>query len=286
MMQSISAATRICGLIGDPVAHSLSPAIQNAAFKETNADYVYLPFRVVSADLPNAIAGLRGLGICGVNVTIPHKIAVMPLLDELEPLAEKIGAVNTIVNNNGHLKGYNTDATGFLKSLEERNFAPAGEKAVILGGGGVSRAITLMLAAKGAQITILNRSGTLEQVKRTASNVSRQAQNEISVIELNENNLKRALADADILINATNVGMHPNTEESLVLQSFLRPEMIVYDVIYNPEKTKLILDAEKVGAKAIGGLDLLVWQGAIAFELWTGIKAPVDVMRNAAATLL
>ena len=285
-MLKISAATRICGLIGDPVEHSISPAMHNAAFKKAGLDYVYLPFRVTAKNLPGAIAGLRSLDLRGINVTIPHKVAVIPLLDELEPVAEKIGAVNTIVNNNGHLRGYNTDAAGFLKSLSAKDIDPSGKRIVILGAGGVSRAVSFMLAEQGAEIEILNRSQDMEWAQKLAANISRYSKNTTRAIELNETNLQQALKHADILVNATSVGMSPDTDRTLVPQELLNPGMVVFDVIYNPEKTRLLEDAGKAGAIVIGGLDMLVWQGALAFELWTGVKAPLDTMMNAAVQLL
>jgi shikimate dehydrogenase len=281
MMPQISAGTQICGLIGDPVEHSMSPAMHNAAFKKTGLDYIYLPFRVTPENLPGAISGLRSLNLRGMNVTIPHKVSVIPLLDELEPMAEKIGAINTIVNDNGYLKGYNTDAEGFLKSLSEKDIAPSGKKIVILGAGGVSRAISFTLAEQGAEIAILSRSRKIEWAEKLAINKSK-----VLAMELNDTNLKSVLSHADILVNATSVGMSPDTDNTLVPQELFRPGMLVFDVIYNPEKTRLLADAEKAGAVAVGGLDMLIWQGALSFELWTGIKAPADVMKKAAVNML
>jgi shikimate dehydrogenase len=281
MMPQISAGTQICGLIGDPVEHSMSPAMHNAAFKKTGLDYIYLPFRVTPENLPGAISGLRSLNLRGMNVTIPHKVSVIPLLDELEPMAEKIGAINTIVNDNGYLKGYNTDAEGFLKSLSEKDIAPSGKKIVILGAGGVSRAISFTLAEQGAEIAILSRSQKIEWAEKLAINKSK-----VLAMELNNTNLKSVLSHADILVNATSVGMSPDTDNTLVPQELFRPGMLVFDVIYNPEKTRLLADAEKAGAVAVGGLDMLIWQGALSFELWTGIKAPADVMKKAAVNML
>jgi shikimate dehydrogenase len=281
MMPQISAGTQICGLIGDPVEHSMSPAMHNAAFKKTGLDYIYLPFRVTPENLPGAISGLRSLNLRGMNVTIPHKVSVIPLLDELEPMAKKIGAINTIVNDNGYLKGYNTDAEGFLKSLSEKDIAPSGKKIVILGAGGVSRAISFTLAEQGAEIAILSRSQKIEWAEKLTINKSK-----VLAMELNNTNLKSVLSHADILVNATSVGMSPDTDNTLVPQELFRPGMLVFDVIYNPEKTRLLADAEKAGAVAVGGLDMLIWQGALSFELWTGIKAPADVMKKAAVNML
>ena len=286
MTHHISANTGICGLIGDPVEHSISPAIHNAAFKKSGLDYIYLPFRVTSENLPGAITALRSLDLRGLNVTIPHKVAVMPLLDEIDAVAKNIGAVNTIVNNNGHLTGYNTDAAGFLKSLVKRDIDPSGKKVVILGAGGVARAISFALTEQKAEIEILNRSGSPEPAEKLAANLSKHSKSKIHAAELSEPNLKQALKQADILINATSVGMSPNTDNSLVPPELLKPDMVVYDVVYNPQKTRLLADAEKAGAVVIGGLDMLIWQGALAFELWTGVEAPLDTMTDMAVKLL
>ncbi|HAS04747.1 MAG TPA: shikimate dehydrogenase [Dehalococcoidia bacterium] len=286
MTHNISTATGICGLIGDPVEHSISPAIHNAAFKKSGLDYIYLPFRVTSENLTGAVTALRILDLRGLNVTIPHKVAVMPLLDEIDAVAKNIGAVNTIVNDSGHLTGYNTDAAGFLKSLVAKDIDPSGKKAVILGAGGVARAISFALAGQKTEIKILSRSGSLEPAEKLAANLSQHFKSKISAAELSKLNLKQALKQADILINATSVGMSPDTYNTLVPRELLKPGMVVYDVVYNPQKTRLLEDAKNAGAFVIGGLDMLIWQGALAFELWTGIKAPLDTMTDRAVQLL
>jgi shikimate dehydrogenase len=286
MIQNITARTRICGLFGDPIEHSISPAIHNAAYKKLGLDYIYLPFQVTTKNLAGAVNAIRSLNLCGINVTIPHKIAVIPLLDELETTAEKIGAVNTIANDNGRLKGYNTDATGFLKALAEKDIKPAGKKVVILGAGGVSRAVSYVLAEQGAHIDILSRSKTPDNATKLAENLSRDTKSSVQAIELDETNLKKFLKQADILVNATSVGMHPDTDRTLVSSELLKPGLLVYDVIYNPEKTRLIQDAEKAGAVTIGGLDMLIWQAALAFQIWTGLEAPFDIMKNTAIGLM
>lgn len=286
MIQKLTAHTRICGLFGDPVEHSISPAMHNAAFKKMGLDYIYLPFRVSEKNLAGAVKAIRSLNLRGVNVTIPHKATVIPLLDELEATAEKIGAVNTIVNDNGRLKGCNTDAAGFLRALEKKGIDPSGKKAVILGAGGVSRAISFIIAEKGADIDIISRSKSLEYAAKLAKSIYGYTKSNIQAIELNETNLKQSLRQVDILINATSIGMNPDADMTLVPQKLLRPEMVVFDVIYNPEKTRLISDAEEAGATAIGGLDMLVWQGALAFQLWTGVEAPLTTMKNTAIKLL
>ncbi len=282
----ISGRTGICGIIGDPIEHSMSPVMHNAAFKNKGLDYVYLPFRVKKEELGKAIEGMRALNIRGLNITIPHKVAVIPFLDELDHLADKIGAVNTIVNDNGVLKGYNTDATGFLQALLERGIEPKGKSVVILGAGGASRAISFILAERGGHIVILNRLLELDWAKELASRISQTFAREVEALELNRKNLAIVLEKADILINATSVGMSPNVNETPVTSDLLRPNLVVYDIIYNPIKTRLQREAEVAGATTISGLDMLVWQGALAFEKWTGLKAPVELMKQEAIKLL
>ena len=274
----ISGRTRICGIIGDPIEHSMSPVMHNAAFKNKGVDYVYLPFRVKKEELGKAIEGMRALNIRGLNITIPHKVAVIQFLDELDPLADKIGAVNTIVNDDGVLTGYNTDATGFLQALLERGIEPKGKSVVILGAGGASRAISFILAERGSSLVILNR--TWNKAKICADRISEIFQGEATALKLNRENLAAALSQADILVNATSVGMSPNINETPVTSNLLKPSLVVFDIVYNPIKTRLQREAEAAGATVISGLDMLVWQGALAFEKWTGLKAPVGVMRE------
>ena len=278
--KSVSGKTRLCGVIGDPIEHTVSPAMHNAAFKKMGLDYWYVAFRVKKEDLGKTIAGMRAPNIRGLNVTIPHKVAVIPFLDELDPLAERIGAVNTIVNDDGTLTGYNTDATGFLQTLLERGIEPKGKNVVILGAGGASRAISFILAERGAHLVILNRLLELDWAEELAGRLSNIFREEVEALELVEENLARALDKADILVNATSVGMSPNIDETPVPSHLLKPDLVVFDVVYNPIKTRLLREAEKAGVQTISGVEMLVWQGASAFEKWTGVKAPVKLMRE------
>ncbi len=273
----ISGRTRICGIIGDPIEHTMSPVMHNAAFKKLGLDYVYVPFRVKKEELGQAIEGMRALNIRGLSITIPHKVAVIPFLDELDHLADKIGAINTIVNSNGVLKGYNTDATGFLQALLERGIEPEEKRVVILGAGGASRAISFILAERGASLVILNR--TWDKAKVCADRISEIFQSEATALKLNRENLATALGQADILVNTTSVGMSPNINETPVISNLLKPSLVVFDIVYNPIKTRFQTEAEVAGATVISGLDMLVWQGALAFEKWTGLKAPLELMR-------
>ncbi|MFC1592969.1 shikimate dehydrogenase [Candidatus Omnitrophota bacterium] len=275
----ISGGTKLCGVIGDPIEHTMSPAIHNAAFNKMGIDYLYVPFYVKSEGLGKAIEGMKALNIRGLNITIPHKVTVIPFLDKLDPLAEQIGAVNTIVNDGGVLSGYNTDATGFLQALLENDTEPKGKNVVILGAGGASRAISFILAERGANLVILNRQLEMDWAEELAGRISEVFRKEVEALELNQKNLLRVLETADIMVNATSIGMTPNIDETLVAAELLKPGLTVFDIVYNPVKTRLLREAETAGAETIGGLDMLVWQGALAFEKWTGIKAPVEVMR-------
>ncbi len=282
----ISGKTQICALIGDPVEHTMSPAMHNAAFKKLGLDYLYIPFRVKPEQLPQAVAGLRALNVRGFNVTIPHKVSVIPMLDSLDPLAEKIGAVNTVVNDNGKLMGYNTDAEGFLRALTDKGIGPQGKNIVVLGAGGASRAISYILAEKGARLTILNRKLELDWARDIARLIRKELGKYVRVGELNSRNLSSALEKADILVNATSVGMSPSSSKSPVPAGLLPPRLVVFDIVYNPMMTRLLKEAKTAGAKVISGVDMLAWQGALAFEKWTGRPAPVDLMRREAVKML
>jgi len=267
-------------VIGDPIEHTLSPVIHNTAFKELALDYVYLPFHVDKDELGQAIDGMRGLKIRGLNVTIPHKVNVIPFLNELDPMAEKLGAVNTIVNDNSFLKGYNTDAAGFLQALLEEGVEPKEKNIVIIGAGGASRAISFILADRGANITILNRLQEIDWAINLAGSISQIFNREVQALELTEENLADVMENTDIIVNATSVGMTPNIDATTVPAGLIKPGMVVFDAVYNPTKTRLLREAEQAGAKAIGGINMLVWQGVLAFEMWTGQKAPVALIKQ------
>ncbi|MBA7471458.1 Shikimate dehydrogenase (NADP(+)) [subsurface metagenome] len=277
MNAGMSGKARLCGVIGDPIEHTMSPAIHNAAFAQMGLDYIYVPFRVKEEELDKAIDGMRALNIRGLNVTIPHKVAIIPLLDELDPLAEKIGAVNTITNDGGVLKGTNTDASGFLHALLERGIEPEEKKVVMLGAGGASRAVSFSLVERGAHLVILNRR--LERAEELAGRLSTTLNKEVKARELVADNLAQVLGGADILVNTTSVGMNPNINETPVPSGLLKPGLVVVDIVYNPIRTRLLREAEAVGAKTVDGVDMFVWQGVLAFEIWTGAKAPVELMR-------
>jgi shikimate dehydrogenase len=276
----ISGKTQVCGLVGDPVEHSVSPVMHNAAYQKLGLDFVYLPFRVKKENLANAINGMRVLNIKGLNVTIPHKAAVLPFLDKVDTLALKIGAVNTIINDNGELTGYNTDADGFLDSLRGREVSVRGKKAVIIGAGGVARAIAFALMEKGTSMCIHNRSP--ERATELARQVMDSFGCRIELFPLEKDSLAKTLKSADLLVNTTSIGMSSGINDTPVPPELLKSGLVIFDVVYNPLRTRLIRDGMAAGATTISGIDMLVFQGAIAFEKFTGQKAPVELMKEKA----
>ncbi|MDP2920720.1 MAG: shikimate dehydrogenase [Dehalococcoidia bacterium] len=286
---TISGKTSVCGVIGDPIEHTMSPAMHNAAFRQLELDYIYVAFRVTPAQLGKAIAGMKALNIRGLNVTIPHKVNVIPFLDRLDPLAEKIGAVNTIVNEDGALTGYNTDASGFLQALKEgggERGEPKGKKILLLGAGGAARAIAFIIAAEGGYLTILNRKEELPWAEDIARNIGTAYHMPVGVGELTREKIERVIPDTDILVNATSVGMTPGANESPFPADLLCASLLVFDIVYNPLETRLLREAKTAGARTISGLEMLIWQGVLAFEKWTGQHAPVDLMRQTAQKIL
>ncbi len=272
-----SGRTIVCGLIGDPVEHSVSPAMQNAAFKERGLDWVYVPFRVAARDVEAAIRGMRALGIRGLNVTIPHKVTVMPLLNRVDSFAQEIGAVNTIVNDAGVLTGYNTDAEGFIKPLLEKGIGLAGRRVLVIGAGGAARGVAFALMESGATLMLLNRS--MERARQLILNLQYRFSACPQFDVLTEDSLQANLKAAEILVNATSVGMSA-ADETPVPGRLLRKDLVVYDIVYNPIRTRLLREAAEAGAVTISGADMLAWQGALAFEKWTGSRAPIELMKR------
>jgi len=276
-MLKIDSYTELYGVFGDPVRHSRSPAMLCRAFAAAGINAAYVAFHVKPEALGDAVRGVRALGIRGVNVTIPHKTAVMAFLDELDATAREAGAVNTIVNRGGALVGYNTDGIGYVRSLkEESGVRIAGKRILLLGAGGASRGVGFALAKEApAKITIANR--TREKAASLARDLAAAAEAE----GIGWDEIGRAVGQADIIINTTPIGMHPREEETPLPPSWLRPGVPVSDLVYNPLKTRLLKEAEAAGAAVHGGLGMFIYQGAYAFEYWTGRPAPVAAMREA-----
>jgi shikimate dehydrogenase len=268
---------KMFALLGDPVDHSLSPSIHNAAFRALGIDAQYIKIQVKPDKLEDAIKGFKALGIAGANITIPHKINVMEFLDEIDPLAKDIGAVNTIVNKNGRLIGSNTDGHGALESLRQTT-SLMDKRITLLGAGGAARAIAFTLAKeeKIQNITIMNIDQKM--AVQLAEKISEKSGIKTIGVLLNEENLESHLAVTDILINCTPIGMHPKTDESLVPPALLSKDLTVFDIVYNPIETNLIKDAKAAGCTTISGVNMLVLQGAKSFEIFTGKKPDVGLM--------
>jgi shikimate dehydrogenase len=273
----MDAGTGVVGLIGHPVGHSKSPEMMNRAFRARGLPFVYLAFDVSPQELETAVRGMQALGFRGWNVTIPHKVAILEYLDEVEETAREIGAVNTVVSRNGRLIGYNTDSEGYLRSLvDETGLELAGQRVLILGAGGAARAVAHALAVAGVEsITIANR--TREKAERLAASLGRKV--DARALSLAE--VARVAGETTLLVQTTSVGMYPETEAIPIDPSLLHEGMTVSDLIYRPRKTLLLREAEARGARVHGGLGMLLHQAALAFEKWMGRAAPVDVMRDA-----
>ena len=279
-MTKINGQTRIVGVIGDPVQHSRSPQMHNAAIVERKLDYVYVPFHVRSGELREAIEGFKALNVLGVNVTIPHKQTVMSILDDVSHEATLIGAANTLIFCDGRVSGDNTDAQGFLRAMTEEGIdIPVGGSAVVLGAGGAARAVVVALALSGLDlITIANRTEWKAiQFEKDLATIS---ETEISAVDLASNQLNSAIRSADLLVNTTSVGMQ-ETDQLLIDPDSLNPGTIVYEIVYTPPETPLLRVAREKGCQTIGGIGMLVHQGAIAFEKWIGIVPNVETMRIA-----
>jgi shikimate dehydrogenase len=290
MPLNINGQTKLVGLIGYPVEHSLSPAMHNSAFAALSLNWCYVPLPVHPERLGEAVAGLRALGFMGANVTAPHKEAVMFYLDEVTPEAQAIGAVNAIamssaVVREGRSVGYNTDWQGFLTALSEGGFDPQGKRAVVLGAGGAARAVVYALAQAGAQVAVLNR--TLARAESLVRDFSPLFPSYLRSLPLTPQTLEERTAEAHLLVNTTPVGMWPEVDRSPWPEDLAFPgHLTVFDLVYNPRQTKLLRKARAAGAKVIGGLGMLVHQGAVAFEIWAGKKAPVETMYEAASKAL
>lgn len=278
---NINGTTKVFGIFGNPVEHTFSPFMHNAAFEKLKMDCVYLPFEVRPEVLKDAVYAVRALGFGGINVTVPFKETVTKYLDELSQQAKLIGAVNTIINDNGKLTGHNTDGKGFVMSLRrDLGFEPKGRSAFVLGAGGAARSVAVELAIEGARdIYIVDQ--LKERSQKVASNLGRNfTKLRVKVVPYNAKEMERTIADADILINATPSGMKRTDPLPINPKSF-HSKLAVYDLVYNPAVTKLLAAAKARRLKAANGLGMLLYQGAIAFTLWTKKPAPVDVMRKA-----
>lgn len=268
--------TVMYGVFGDPVRHSKSPIMLNRAFEASGLNAAYAAFHILPGTLKDAVAGIRALGFRGVNVTIPHKVEVMSYLDEIDEGAQAIGAVNTIVNDGGKLIGYNTDGIGYVRSLkEETGIRLEGKKVLMIGAGGAARGVGYALAREGAaHLFIANR--TKAKADELAASMSAFA----SASSHGTDELQRLAAEADLIVNNTSLGMHPDVDGTPIPAEWIREDAVASDLVYNPLVTRFLREAKARGAIAHSGLGMFVYQGAYAFEYWTGLPAPVAAMRE------
>ena len=283
-MIPITGHTRLTALLGSPVAHSISPLMHNEAFRLLDLDYTYLCFDVTEDTLPTAVAGLKACGIRGFNLTMPNKNKIVELLDELSPAARLIGAVNTVVNDDGHLTGYNTDGVGYMQAVKDAGYDITGKTITVMGAGGAATAICAQAALDGVKrIHIFAR-----ETSRFWSRTQKLVENINSTLPceafLHENKdltaLAQAISESTLLLNATSVGMAPNTDGTIIENTSLyHPDLIVSDVIYNPRETRFLREARETGCRTFNGMYMLLYQGAEAFRLWTGQDMPVDKIK-------
>ena len=280
MAERITGHTELIGLMAYPIRHSSSPAMQNEAFAKLGYDYAYLAFEVGADEIEDAVKAIRTLKMRGSNVSMPNKTLVGKYLDKLSPAAELCGAVNTIVNEDGKLVGHITDGIGFVRNLKEHGVDVKGKKMVVLGAGGAATAIQVQCALDGAEsISIFNpKDPFFARAESTAEKLRKETPDcKVSVFDLaDEAKLKEEAANADILVNATLAGMKPHEELTLIKdKTMFRPDLVVADVVYNPAETRMVKEAKEAGCKlAIGGKGMLLWQGAAAYKLYTGLEMP------------
>ena len=291
----INGKTKILGVIGDPIEHTFSPAMQNAGLNALNLNYIYLPFNVKSKNISSSIGGAKSLGVKGLNVTIPHKRDVLAVLDDIDPIAEMIGAVNTIQFNeddegNVLTKGYNTDAYGCLRAIEEVE-SVKNKKVTIVGAGGASRAIAFQMASSNiSELSILNRNfnkaeSLAEDLKSNLRKLDSDIDVNISACEMD--NLKDELDNSDVLIDTTPLGMYPNVnDEPIASSEMLHEDMIVNDIVYTPMETSLLKEAKKANARIVYGYKMLLYQGIRSFEIWLEREAPIKEMEKALLDVL
>ncbi len=276
---TIGNGTQLCAVIGNPISHSLSPAIHNSAYEKSGLDFVYLAFRV--EDVQNALAGMRALeNFRGMSVTIPHKIEVMKYMDQVAEPDRAIGSINTVINEKGKLFGLGTDGPGALKALSDADIEIDGQNVLMLGSGGAARAIAFTIAQK----TRLNQLAILDidemMLKGLADDLQAGTDARIMPGLLDHDTLVIAMKNADIIIHCTPVGMHPNEDASLIPSTLFRPEQVIFDIVYTPLETKLLFEARSHGLKVVSGVEMFINQAVLQFEHFTGVDAPVEIMRH------
>lgn len=284
MTNQITGHTRLTGLLGSPIAHSISPMMHNEAFNQLGLDYVYLAFDVGTDKLETAVEGLRTLNVRGFNLTMPDKNLMCSLCDKLSPAAEIIGAVNTVVNDNGVLTGYTTDGTGYMRAVEDAGHNIIGKKMTLLGAGGAATAILVQAALDGvSEISVFNvRDDFFARAEKTVADLNERTNCKVKLFDFDDPHiLKREISESAILTNGTSVGMSPNTDACIIKDtSAFHKDLIVSDVIYNPKETKLLRLAREAGCPTFNGLYMLLYQGAEAFRLWTREEMPVPIIKE------
>ncbi len=286
MKQYPTVTTKLVILLGNPLGHSISPPMHNRVFERLGLDYCYMPVEVTEKNLQTVFSGLSRMNVAGFNVTIPHKINIIEYLDALDPLAATIGAVNTITVRNGKTKGYNTDGEGFIRSFEEKTQSTVhGKRFFLLGCGGAARAIAMTLAFHGAEkISIHNR--TAAKAEALTDEINKKIRPCAAAVGQSPDSPKKTLADCDVLVNTTSLGMHPHEDVFPLPESLISPHLIVADIVYNPLMTRLLKSAQGKGCAIVPGLGMLIYQGATAFKLFTGVDPLVDQMSEVAHSLM
>lgn len=274
----ITGHTKTLCIIGYPVGHTMSPIMHNATIKELDLNYIYVAFNVNPDNLEKAVQGFRALDIKGINVTIPHKETIIKYLDEIDPISEKMGAINTIKNDDGYLKATNTDAAGARKSLIDAGFTIEGKNIVFIGSGGAARSIAYILSeeAKKIVLTDIVEERAVTVAREITKNMEANVEGKLASAKV----LAEEIKHADLLINATPIGMHPKEGDSPISKDLLHQELFIFDVIYNPMETQLMKEAAEIGCKTLSGLDMLINQGVIAFKWWTGKTPDSKLMKD------
>lgn len=288
LRNNISLDTKLAGLIGYPLGHSASPAMHNSAYSDMGLDAVYLPIEIKTENVKQMVEDMELLKFIGCNVTIPHKQTVIPLMDELDESAAACGAVNTIAFKNGKKIGYNTDGMGFVRAMREKaHFDPTGKRCIVIGAGGAARGVTSALAMAGSTFfTIFNRAEEIDMARGLSDDMNRRNPNISCAKVLTNDAVKEALSTSDFVLHATSLGMSPNESSVAFDTNMLESRHAVFDVVYNPRETRLLREAKARGCITLGGLWMLIYQGAEAVKIWTGKDAPVDVMERAAEVFL
>jgi shikimate dehydrogenase len=279
-MPRIDARTRVCAVFGHPVGHSLSPAMHNAAFDALGLPLVYVAHDVLPGSVGKALEGIRAMGYRGLSVTIPHKVEAMQGVDQVDPTAQIIGCINTVVNDDGRLLGSNSDGRGALNALRDAGCDPQGKRVLVLGSGGAARAIAVTLACEAPPERIAILGVQMDELQRLVQDVRQRGQSQVAGDELTAAALRDEIARADVLLHCSPTGMHPNNDASLVPAECLHPAVVVFDAVYNPRRTRLLQDAAAAGCATVEGIEMFLGQAYVQFELWTGQSAPRDVMRQ------